>query len=118
MVAKMLSRSDSWGESTVVVHRVFKASGVVRDRPVTARGFGVTSTSSLETLFWGRWRRVLPGLSSLEGEVLSGMRGLEDIEPTLDRYLRAWLDEWAISSRQIAVDCLGCDILRLRSRPG
>ena len=112
VVAKMLSLSESCGECTVVVHKVFRAS-VVRDLPVTASGFGVRSGSRSASpplrcvgeAWWGCWwRRLLPGLSWRDGEVLSGTRGRDDIEPTLDKYLRAWLGDWAFCCcQQIAV---------------
>jgi len=112
-VAKMLSPSESCGEGTEVVHKVSRASGAVRDRPVAARGCGSSagSKSAVPLLRWvveasweGGWRRLLPDVSRRGGELLSGTSERDDIEPTLDKYLSAWLHDWAFSGcQQIAV---------------
>jgi hypothetical protein len=42
VVAKMLSRSESWARSTIGFHRGWAARGAVLERPVCERVLGVT----------------------------------------------------------------------------
>jgi hypothetical protein len=57
VVAKMLSRSDSWGRSAEDVQRCSNARGVVLERPVWERLLGVTSAASWRE----EWEAAWPG---------------------------------------------------------
>ena len=85
MVAKMLSRSDSWGRSIVGFHACSSASGAVLERPVWERLFGVTSATPGE----GGWETAWPGccdafdLTEAAGEAIFGAFECGDMESTL-----------------------------------
>lgn len=94
VVAKMLSRSDSWGRSTDDFHRLFSwATGAVCERPVWDRRFRVTGGRSAAAAAaaavgvegpWGLW-----GLwGAWGGEAFAWAFGWGDMGPTL---VRPWL---------------------------
>jgi len=83
VVAKILSRSSSWGRSIDDFHRWFSCTmGAVRERPVWARLFGVTASRS----GWGVGASFGEfNLTDAGGEVFAWASGVGDMGSTLIR---------------------------------